>query len=274
MLIHCDCRGAYCSLTIIALLNLPLELPADSPARKAGLQTFTDKLGDWISRCQSFEGGIAGAPGNEAHGAYAFCGLACLSIIGRPSEVFPKYVDVDSLVSCLSSLQRAPYGGFAGRTNKLVDGCYSHWAGGCWALLDAALQSTPASAGATQDLWSREGLVRYVLSCAQHEKAGLRDKPGKSSDAYHSCYNLAGLSAAQYQHAYRAENGANGRDSDAEQFEKGNGLTTAFDWQSPVSIEGLPFDQNDQVAPVHPVFVIPFDKAQRCRQYFASRLGF
>ena len=27
-------------------------------------------------------------------------------------------------------------GGFRGRTNKLVDGCYSWWVGGCFALLE------------------------------------------------------------------------------------------------------------------------------------------
>jgi protein farnesyltransferase subunit beta len=30
-------------------------------------------------------------------------------------------------------------GGFAGRTNKLVDGCYSFWVGGLFPLLDMAL---------------------------------------------------------------------------------------------------------------------------------------
>jgi protein farnesyltransferase subunit beta len=28
-------------------------------------------------------------------------------------------------------------GGFKGRTNKLVDGCYSWWVGGCFALLSS-----------------------------------------------------------------------------------------------------------------------------------------
>jgi len=28
-------------------------------------------------------------------------------------------------------------GGFRGRTNKLVDGCYSWWVGGCFALLSS-----------------------------------------------------------------------------------------------------------------------------------------
>lgn len=40
---------------------------------------------------QSFEGGISGSPGVEAHGAYAFCALACLSILGPPEETIPRY---------------------------------------------------------------------------------------------------------------------------------------------------------------------------------------
>ena len=38
-------------MTIIALLNLPLELPPDAPARSAGLSSFVDKLPEWLSRC-------------------------------------------------------------------------------------------------------------------------------------------------------------------------------------------------------------------------------
>jgi protein farnesyltransferase subunit beta len=30
-------------------------------------------------------------------------------------------------------------GGFRGRTNKLVDGCYGWWCGGIWAMLGALL---------------------------------------------------------------------------------------------------------------------------------------
>src|SRR5882757_4217087 len=39
-----DVRGAYCALVAISLLNLPLSLPPDSPARAAGLETFMDGL--------------------------------------------------------------------------------------------------------------------------------------------------------------------------------------------------------------------------------------
>ena len=153
---------------------------------------------------QTFEGGIAGAPGNEAHGAYAFCALACLCILGEPHRmlnrlVMPRhrceapnkltrsmscsYMDMPLLISWLSARQYAPEGGFSGRTNKLVDGCYSHWVGGCWPLLQGALDG-PRSFSASVSpqigsLYSREGLIRWILCCCQSDNGGLRDKPGK-----------------------------------------------------------------------------------------------
>ncbi len=32
---------------------------------------------------QTYEGGIGGEPGNEAHGGYAFCGAAAMALAGR-----------------------------------------------------------------------------------------------------------------------------------------------------------------------------------------------
>ena len=82
--------------------------------------------------------------------------------------------DLPSLISWISARQYAPEGGFSGRTNKLVDGCYSHWVGGCWPLIEAAVgQPTGKS------LYSREGIIRYIVCCCQSEGGGLRDKPGR-----------------------------------------------------------------------------------------------
>lgn len=39
-------------MAIISLLDLPLELPADSEARKAGLENLTDGLAQYMSRCK------------------------------------------------------------------------------------------------------------------------------------------------------------------------------------------------------------------------------
>lgn len=86
-----------------------------------------------------------------------------------------KYLDMPSLLSWLAQRQHVPEGGLAGRSNKLVDGCYSHWIGGCWPLVEAACRDQKA----TPRLFNREALARYILCCCQGEKGGLRDKPSK-----------------------------------------------------------------------------------------------
>lgn len=91
-----------------------------------------------------------------------------------------RHMDIPLLVSWLSARQSAPEGGLSGRTNKLVDGCYSHWVGGCWPLLESSLEGKPGSTEPpANSLFSREGLTRYILGCCQGINGGLRDKPGK-----------------------------------------------------------------------------------------------
>lgn len=46
------CSGAYCGMTVIALLDLPLELPPDAEARKHGHDTFLSGLPEYLSRCK------------------------------------------------------------------------------------------------------------------------------------------------------------------------------------------------------------------------------
>lgn len=89
-------------------------------------------------------------------------------------------MDVPLLLSWLSARQYAPEGGYSGRTNKLVDGCYSHWVGDCWPLIQSALRgATDSAPSLDSNLYNREGLARYILNCCQNKIGGLRDKPGK-----------------------------------------------------------------------------------------------
>lgn len=167
-----DVRGCYCALVVITLLGLPTS---------GGLVRGTR---EYLSRCQTFEGGFGATPeGNEAHGGYAFCALAALCMLGEPREVLTRSLDMDRLISWLSARQYAPEGGLSGRTNKLVDGCYSTWVGGCWPLVEAACngpQNPDELAGnVVGSLWSREGLSRYILTCCQSMRGGMRDKPNK-----------------------------------------------------------------------------------------------
>lgn len=264
-----DIRGAYCAMTIITLLNLPMTLPPDAPARRSGLTTFLDQLGEWAGRCQTYEGGIAGAPTNEAHGAYAFCALACLSIIDAPHISMSKFLDVHALAAWLTARQTQPEGGFQGRQEKLVDACYSHWVGGCWDLIQAALaeQNTKGEPEfSTGDLWNREALIRYLLTCGQQpgKRGGMRDKPSTRPDAYHTCYSLAGLSHAQNHYHFNAN---------APTADESTGRPlAAFNWTAKrASVQELrqwKIDENDVVNFVHPVFVLPMHVVEAARREF------
>lgn len=57
--------------------------------------------------CQSYEGGIAGFPGTEAHGGYTFCGYAALVILGHE-----KLIDTERLLLWVVNRQMRLEGGF------------------------------------------------------------------------------------------------------------------------------------------------------------------
>ncbi|KAK4219924.1 protein farnesyltransferase subunit beta [Rhypophila decipiens] len=293
-----DIRGAYCATVIITLLNIPLELTPASPAREGGLVNLLAGLGDYVRRCQTYEGGISGQPNAEAHGAYAFCALGCLSLLDDPRRIFHRYLNVPRLITWLSSRQYAPEGGFSGRTNKLVDGCYSHWVGACFPLIEACL--SPASSGsepaetataaattthklppASETLFSREGLIRYILCCCQDEtrRGGLRDKPGKMSDSYHTNYVLAGLSAAQHFWTLSLpleepavpvppspEPVANPPEWSVLPLYLADGREAGGDDEATAAT--TLFNQSDRVRPVHPVYALPQEVVDTIRGYF------
>ncbi|KAI1436221.1 terpenoid cyclases/Protein prenyltransferase [Xylaria sp. CBS 124048] len=264
-----DVRGAYCAAVLITLLKLPLDIPRDSSTGTPEDQDLFTGLADYVRSCQTFEGGISARPGAEAHGAYAFCALGCLAILDAPYRIFPRYLDMPRLMSWLSSRQYAPEGGLSGRTNKLVDGCYSHWVGGCWPLIKASIQGAAITAGVdspsstVDSLYSREGLIRYILCCGQDDtkRGGMRDKPSAPSDAYHTCYVLSGLSSAQHNvHILSSDTGE-----------------TMMPWTYevlPRLDEAQVYEEKDRVNPTDPVFVIPEEKRRDIMSYFSARPGF
>jgi len=214
-----DTRGCYCAMAAAAFLGVDLE-----EAEVEAMTTF-------VCRCQSYEGGLGGEPGNEAHGGYTYCGVAALALAGRLHRL-----DLPRLLRWVVARQRAVEGGFNGRTNKLADGCYSFWQGGLMCILQgsaehlfaqmplARLPSSPPSspsgppteiapgpAAGPQDgetpeklravergaLFDTSALQAWLLVCCQHKSGGLRDKPGLRPDFYHTCYCLSGLSLSQ-----------------------------------------------------------------------------
>ncbi|XP_065051616.1 protein farnesyltransferase subunit beta-like isoform X2 [Rhopilema esculentum] len=174
-----DIRGAYCAVVVARLTNIA--------------EGLFEGTADWLASCQTYEGGFSGLPGLEAHGGYAFCGFAALALLGSENKA-----NIKSLLRWVANRQMRLEGGFQGRTNKLVDGCYSFWQGGLFPILHNVLQMYDDEELSQEEwLFNQDALQQYVLLGCQNFNGGLLDKPGKSRDFYHTCYCLSGLSIAQ-----------------------------------------------------------------------------
>ncbi|OCH90755.1 terpenoid cyclases/Protein prenyltransferase [Obba rivulosa] len=263
-----DVRGLYCLLVCATLLNiLTPELLAGVPEFLASCQTYeggfgSASFGEWAFR----EDGHApdySAPRptlGEAHGGYTYCATAAWALVQpylrlyyAPTPAGPKpapTISMRGLARWYATMQggRAELGGLRGRTNKLVDGCYAWWVGGGAAVVAGMLkEQEDARAGAEElqegaeaqnegwedeevddSLLNRPALQQYVLCAAQHPAGGLRDKPPKHADAYHTLYCLSGLSAAQHRVVPNASRRATLRSSwDADKARSMEGSATA-----------------------------------------------
>ncbi|PVF99368.1 terpenoid cyclases/Protein prenyltransferase [Serendipita vermifera] len=220
-----DIRGVYALLVVATLLDLI------TPELIAGTASF-------IASTQTYEGGFASSSApiyisddilleeprpslGEAHGGYAGCAIASWVML-QPTmlpEQF-KQLDVPKFLRWLVWMQgeEEDIGGFRGRSNKLVDNCYSWWCGGSLAVVESLLntgdepEEEPTEEPVNVDdewvdtewwLYNNKALQEYVLGVGQDNAGGLRDKPGKRPDIYHTFYSLAGLSTAQHR-VYRS----------------------------------------------------------------------
>lgn len=159
-----DDRGTYCLLVVATLLDIL------TPELVYNVDKF-------IAACQTYEGGFAcssfpfaptdstsgddffRAAQAEAHGGYTSCAINSYFLLSSmdpksssspsssspasvsPSLVagFPARIDTDGALrwSALQQGEAIEAGGFRGRNNKLVDGCYSWWVGGGFPVLEA-----------------------------------------------------------------------------------------------------------------------------------------
>lgn len=71
-------------------------------------------------------------------------------------------------------------GGFQGRTNKLVDGCYSFWQGGAFPIIHRMLyEENPEILSVDRWLLNHEALQEYILVCCQNPTGGFIERPKK-----------------------------------------------------------------------------------------------
>jgi len=182
-----DMRGLYTVLSVADILNILTD-------------DLIENCCEFVGSCQTYEGGIGAEPGCEAHGGYSFCGLAALAIISKKRDDAFKVLDIEAFVAWITARQMKCEGGFQGRTNKLVDSCYSFWQGATPAILQdhLGIALTDSEEGTGEMIFDQIALQKYILICAQDtEHGGLRDKIGKFRDQYHTAYALSGLSVSQ-----------------------------------------------------------------------------
>lgn len=156
----------------------------------------------FIASCQTYEGGFASAsqpyysqsstllsaprpPLGEAHGGYTFCAIASwvlLTPFFESGHTGNPQINMKTLLRWLVYVQgtEAELGGFKGRTNKLVDGCYSWWCGGAFALLEAL------------GVGGSENAVRGLGPIADDQGGNGNELEGETWDDIDGLYRLLG----------------------------------------------------------------------------------
>ncbi|KAK2194804.1 bifunctional Protein farnesyltransferase subunit beta/Terpenoid cyclases-protein prenyltransferase alpha-alpha toroid/PFTB repeat/Prenyltransferase subunit beta [Babesia duncani] len=158
-----DVRGIYCAIASASMLNILTP-------------ELQHNVAEHISKCQTYEGGIAGELNLEAHAGYTYCAVAALALMDRLDVI-----NVEKLKSWCHSLQTNQFG-YQGRTHKLVDACYSFWVGATIDILT----------GAWGTCLNAQLLKVYLYTFSQMQQ-GFRDKPNVQPDLYHTCYALSAL---------------------------------------------------------------------------------
>ncbi|KAH9468409.1 hypothetical protein MJO28_004709 [Puccinia striiformis f. sp. tritici] len=212
-----DVRGCFGALAVATMLNLLTpELVKDLPQYLVNCQTHeggmaATSIANHTDKTQlGFSGNHTGAPIGEAHGGYTSCALASYFFLqGYPGLPNTRKFDFEACLRWAAQAQASPIegGGFRGRTNKLVDGCYIWWCGGLFPLLEGMIMSDNSDDQKLPDLCDRQALQEYILLASQDQppakiEGGLRDKPGMAPDMYHTHYISAGLSVGQHKPTY------------------------------------------------------------------------
>ncbi|GMH24465.1 hypothetical protein Nepgr_026308 [Nepenthes gracilis] len=171
-----DVRACYTAISVASVLNI-LD------------QELVENVGNYILSCQTYEGGIAGEPGSEAHGGYTFCGLATMILIGQVHGL-----NITGLMNWVVFRQGVECG-FQGRTNKLVDGCYSFWQGGVFSLIQR-LRTVVNEQLVMMDDGKQDGSSRCTqIPVKSHASERKQDSEGTSSQYDESRWEQGGAPA-------------------------------------------------------------------------------
>lgn len=205
-------RAAYCATVTAFCVGIvpPHDAPSSTPLPPPGavppnpldpalLLALFASLARWVAACQDAAGGFGSNPGDEPHAAFTYCAVATLAILRR---LDPAHCDVAAVRRWLALRQCSAEGGFSGRAHKLVDSCYSWWAGGAAACVDVGAADARGRGGnaTLRDvsvLVSALGIDPDALSGADapHQRSGV-DGSGGDAPSWASFLHAAWGAAA------------------------------------------------------------------------------
>lgn len=157
-----DSRATYCALAVLKCLNIQDSM-------------LLQNVAEWLLDCQTYEGGFGSVPGSEAHGGYTFCCVASLCLLNQLHRL-----NMPALLRWLTNKQLTYHGGFCGRSNKLVDSCYSYWQGAVFPLIHPFLTQTQMKHKSKIDKSTSDGhppaSSERLSSLRSSSQAGLKIK--------------------------------------------------------------------------------------------------
>ncbi|XP_022746947.1 geranylgeranyl transferase type-1 subunit beta isoform X2 [Durio zibethinus] len=181
-----DLRFVYCAAAICFMLE-----------DWSGMDI--EKAKEYISNCQSYDGGFGLSPGLESHGELeniscnccdtgggTYCAVASLRLMGYIEDDLLSKNTSSSIINVpllldWSMQRQATDGGFQGRANKSSDTCYAFWVGAVLRILGA------------YKFIDKIALRKFLLTC-QSEFGGFSKYPGGLPDIYHSYYGYTAFS--------------------------------------------------------------------------------
>ena len=210
-----DVRGTYCVLSCLDLLQVH-----KNPTYHDTMAVLLRHSLQFLANCQTHQGGFGSMPGLEAHGGYTHCAVMSLFILQKWSQEselisfeMANLINV-KLLKKWCALRVDWSGGLSGRSNKLVDVCYSYWVGSLLVLLNVFPTATPLDhldslSNLYPNVTIHDRLQLYVSMISASpirdqasanyiaQGGGFRDKPNKGADYYHTGYGLSGWSILQ-----------------------------------------------------------------------------
>lgn len=251
-----DLRATYCAITVAYILNI---LDDD----------LLEGVVENIASCQTYEGGLGPEPYSESHGGYNFCGIATLILLNKL-----ELIDIDCQLNWLVNRQMKIEGGFQGRTNKLVDSCYSFWQGSVFAML-LEYDSNKFSLK-SEMLYDSMSLQAYIMMACQLPSGGIVDKPGKYPDLYHLNYAGVGyqlsqkLSELDINESSITKDLKNKKDSNTEHMKYSNNLSyTAYLKNNTNTLTScISYHESTELENMDPVFCVTKDILRKAINFY------